>query len=281
MVYTDGSKMEEDVGYGWAICSGDSSIVEYSGNLGPNSTVFQAEVYAIGQALKWINSNPRVKNTSTIQVLSDSQSAIKAIFGRSVSSQTVEDTINELEIAQTNYTVAVDWVKGHNDCTGNELADALAKAGTLKHEIEEVTIPTSNIKSKIKDHINEMWQTRWDGSAMSKHTREILPKVDHRRLKVCRKLSNKDLTLLSQTVTGHGLFKAHLKHWNDLETECELCLEDEETAVHWWRDCPALEYHRQQCQTLMEGKNILKQLLFFYNSCNPITINRRFREFGG
>jgi len=41
--------------------------------------------------------------------------------------------------------------------------------------------------------------------------------------------------------TGHGLFAAHLGHWKNIETECKLCTEEDETSRHWWSDCPALE----------------------------------------
>jgi ribonuclease HI len=51
-----------------------------------------------------------------------------------------------LEKAQDNYSIQLEWVKGHSEETGNELADALAKEGTL--EEEEIDYPTLLVYAK-------------------------------------------------------------------------------------------------------------------------------------
>ncbi|QQP54296.1 Hypothetical protein FKW44_007090 [Caligus rogercresseyi] len=42
-IFTDGSKMNDGVGFGWCITFGDQSIQEGCGNLNWYNTVFQAE----------------------------------------------------------------------------------------------------------------------------------------------------------------------------------------------------------------------------------------------
>ena len=47
--------------------------------------------------------------------------------------------------------------------------------------------------------------------------------------------------------TGHALVAYHISKWAPtLDTTCELCLEDEETAAHLYQACPALEWTRRQ-----------------------------------
>ena len=54
-------------------------------------------------------------------------------------------------------------------------------------------------------------------------------------------MNQKDLRNLVQIITGHGLFKRHLRHWNDIQDiACQLCGEDNEDPWHLWNLCPAL-----------------------------------------
>ncbi len=52
-------------------------------------------------------------------------------------------------------------------------------------------------------------------------------------------LSTKEFRKLTQIVTGHGLFKRHMRHSNDLgDIQCALCGEDVEYSWHLWEWCP-------------------------------------------
>jgi ribonuclease HI len=78
----------EDVGTGcgWAITHGDQIIEEESIPLGKNATVFQAELIAIQAVLIWLKINLATVRQKTrverLQIWSDSQSAIAAIYSR-------------------------------------------------------------------------------------------------------------------------------------------------------------------------------------------------------
>ncbi len=57
----------------------------------------------------------------------------------------------------------------------------------------------------------------------------------------------RELQKLSQIVTGHGLFKRHLRHWNDIDcASCSLCGEADEDTWHLWSHCPTLWAERAQ-----------------------------------
>ena len=62
-----------------------------------------------------------------------------------------------------------------------------------------------------------------------------------------------------QLITGHGHFKHHFRHWNppDWDTDCRLCLEAEENAIHLIAECPALNWARSE--NLRDWTKALKQ----------------------
>ncbi len=70
-------------------------------------------------------------------------------------------------------------------------------------------------------------------------------------------MSTKELTTLIQAATGHGLFAGHLSRWREsLPSTCKLCGETEETPLHLWGKCPALELERTQVSSVgIGGRN--------------------------
>ena len=86
-------------------------------------------------------------------------------------------------------------------------------------------------------------------------------------------LSNRGLNLLSQAVSGHGLFRGHLGKWKeDIDPTCILCGEEVETSWHLWADCPALGLERMEVSsrdTNNELDSITRLVVFF--QCNKIS----------
>ena len=152
-LYTDGSRMDECSGAGWAACHGDTVIAEESVYLGKTATVFQAEVVAIERSLMWAKEN--LDPGTEVVIRSDSQSAIQAILTERTTSRVVYSCKKLLKVAQENLRIALRWIKGHADFTGNELADHLARLGSCMHvhTVEpEIPLPGSAARQEIKDH---------------------------------------------------------------------------------------------------------------------------------
>ena len=70
-----------------------------------------------------------------------------------------------------------------------------------------------------------------------------------------KKMSKRNLGVIFQAITGHGLFGHHISKWkNDIDQTCQGCLEEEmETAWQLWSECPALTSTKQ---SLHHGKDV-------------------------
>jgi hypothetical protein len=65
-------------------------------------------------------------------ILSDNQSAIQALANPFITSRTVLQTVEALDcLGNQGKEVCVQWVRGHNDTDGNDLADYMANQGAV------------------------------------------------------------------------------------------------------------------------------------------------------
>ncbi len=263
-IYTDASKMGPNNGYGWAAISGDYVVQEryYSAiNLG----VHKVEIMAISEALSWIKE---LSLTGfTIRVYSDSRSAVSVLNGYVAKDYVTWETMMLLKELNARNTITLSWVKGHSDCTGNELADMLARRGA--EEARELAFQSpfhpltlTDAKIKIRELFLSKWQSDWENQVDCRISKLFMPVVN--KAYKMHTMTVRDLQLLSQIVTGHGLFKRHLRHWNTLESyQCSLCGEAEEDSWHLWAYCPAVSSDRLTTLNDIEsgvstGKSIIR-----------------------
>lgn len=260
-LYTDGSRMSEDSGAGWAAVHEDMVLAEESVYLGKTTSVFQAEVVAIERSVRWAidNLDPGTK----VLIRSDSQAAIQALKHRNTSSKVVLSCKKVLTEAKENLRIAIRWIKGHAENTGNELADLLARNGsclTVASVPPEIPVPLSTVYMNIRDHFQAKWQTRWDAHAECRQTKIFFRKVKRGKINKLSKLGRPALNLLVQVCTGHALVNHHISQWTDSEEPCEMCLEDDETTSHLYLECPALWQLRGEIKSLDLGveRSVLK-----------------------
>ena len=257
-IYTDGSLFKDgSCGYGFAACKKDTVLEETFGGL-ENATAFQAEIYAIQKAGEWASLYE--KTFKEIKIISDSSSAIEAVISPSVTSNVVWGAIKALQNLQRTTKVMLEWTRGHSGTTGNELADMLAKQGSRSNPKTPIPASATALKSKIKQLFERKWQAGWDNESTCNISRSMLPKVTESRL-VISGYARAKLNLICQAVTGHGFFAQHLSKWKTVDPVCKLCEEDEESSLHLWRDCPALERNRRE---LAPAPNAVKEIEFIY-----------------
>jgi ribonuclease HI len=173
--WTDGS-FRKSVGLGWVITEDDigvgPAIFQGAKTLGTRQTAFDAEVAAIGEALKWFGSSPYLH----LVIHSDSTSAI-ARAGHTAagpgqqSAKRIRGMVAHLP--QQYQTAEITWVKGHAGTPGNEKADALAGKAAEK----VAWSPTTSL-AYIKLQISEKFRKskkRWDEDPHHHGNEEIPP----------------------------------------------------------------------------------------------------------
>jgi len=259
IIFTDGSKTKEGVGCGCLVTLGDHVIWESSYKLPNYSTVYQAEVFAINKAADWINNNFIEVPKCDIFINSDSQSCLNSLENSMVKSLTVKNCKLSLQKLGSDHNLTVQWIKGHDDATGNEAADALAKRGASKGTPCHVQEPVASINTKIEKAMELKWQEEWDKETTDpnnprfKHTRFFIKKVSsnklHRRKMI--KMGRKKLRNVVAWVTGHCTLNKHLCTMQEqIGNLCRFCQEEEETPIHILFECERFERKRWETQSL-------------------------------
>ena len=248
-VFTDGSKDEHgNTGYGAHFTDQDLGV-SILGPLHTFNSVYQAEVAAILVATNYLSSL-NVSNR-VIHFYSDSQAAIKALDNTTLNSQITKqcsDALNNL--ASNNITVNLNWIPGHSDYNGNELADHLAKLGS-KQVAPRLPIgpPHKSLIHVVQSHFALIHCNRWKNSNLSEHCRfpinAALNKVGFSLPTLARSISPfspTDIRILTACLTGHNNLNYHLTTIKYAYDECcDYCSLDAdfhpETATHIICEC--------------------------------------------
>lgn len=119
-IYTDGSKLNGKTGYAYCIFQEDIQISTRQVQINPENSVFQAELLAIADALKWIEES----NINSAVLHTDSLSGLLALENIFTKNTLVIEIIQKLQELKAN--IKFNWVKSHIGITGNEQADKLA-----------------------------------------------------------------------------------------------------------------------------------------------------------
>ena len=148
MIYTDGSRdFRGYVGSGWCwkptqeeFSGGHTEYWEATSEgfeggfagLGNRCEVFDAELFAILKALKAAADLRRTKmrDLHTISIFSDAQEALRRIHADDESpGQALARAIWRWESELEGVDIIYNWVPGHEEVPGNEIADIFAKRG--------------------------------------------------------------------------------------------------------------------------------------------------------
>ena len=113
-----------------------------------------------------------------ITIYTDSTSAINAFNKKTLKSHTIKQCIEELNKLSKTNKVSVEWVPGHSNYEGNEIADKLAKEGKNKTIENNNTyrIPHSYYIKKVKNYCSQDIIKGLEGAQLNKPSKILLKK---------------------------------------------------------------------------------------------------------
>ena len=238
--YTDGSKMNNHVGFGYQIRVKHREKNKNSTYLGSIATVFQAEVMAISTVARDLQ---KVRG-QRIVIRSDSQAAVLALQSSFIHSSIVEECITTLTRLSEKNKVILQWIKAHVGHVGNEAADLYAKLGSeSKASGPEpfLPVPQSFITTKIVEKIKRKWTKRWTVEKSCRQTKLWFETISTKFKAFLAKGSRIEVGRLVQFITGHCNLRKHQNLINnEVNPNCRLCNLDLETPWHLVTVCPGL-----------------------------------------
>ena len=208
-------------------------------HLGQHSTVFQAEVFAVGKTAETLWK--QTLHGKKILINCDSKSAIQSINRTIIKNKVSLWATSALNSLGRSNEVTLSWIPAHCGYEGNELADQAAKAGSANENDSATSvllpIPRNVCYAALRRKTLEDWTTSYKADPprmFSMMWRDGFAKE-------LRSMGRKDLRVATQLLTGHAALNCHLKKLNPaVQSTCPLCESEEETVSHFLGKCPSL-----------------------------------------
>lgn len=166
----------------------------------------------------------------------------------------------------TPVTISLTWVAGHMGSTGNEAADALAKAATEFGSSDKNLLPTflrddlpssvSAIKQNIESITARNSRRMWKRSKRYRQINAIDSSLPSRKfMTITGDLSRKQTSLLTQLRIGHVPLNKYLHRISRSETPfCQHCPTKAEDVPHLLFSCTRYAHQRHRLVTALRRK---------------------------
>jgi len=226
VVYTDGSADAgcRNGGAGVVVTRGPAANPTVLENIRVKGAAltssFEEEVEAARSAIEWICEKSETDRDSTVTIATDSQSMCKALLAGGPGMDELRNVMDDLPCK-----VIFQWIPGHSDICGNELADTVAKeATTIDGEQRPVSL------NAIRADVKSLIPAKPPSHQRSIDVYSCLQKSKEEQLK-----TRKDKTELGRLRSGHHLGLNAIQHRYNPEREatCERCGFAEDDLHHW------------------------------------------------
>ncbi|GBN06527.1 hypothetical protein AVEN_201978-1 [Araneus ventricosus] len=166
VVYTDGSKIDGNVGFSVCIFERNSLLPVHCYKLNIFNSVFQAELATIDFAAGWTLD----KNVK-IQIFADIKSSNEALRSANIKSNFVLSAKEHLYKAK--HLASLVWVKEHAGNPGNELADHFARISTFCGTEIYIPAPYSFVKRSCNDLLIREWNNYRTNSVSGRRNKDF------------------------------------------------------------------------------------------------------------
>ena len=160
--YTDGSAFKGTMyaGFGVFLKFPDGTTLKHSEPCGNNRSNYEAEANAIKTAAQLIHQSIELneKEVPNLVIFSDSSSVLDAIKNESYNNKAVFEAAQAIHnlITAHNVQTTLQWIPGHTDIHGNEVADQLAKSGASSSHFEN-SCSLQTVQQILRNNYKEDW----------------------------------------------------------------------------------------------------------------------------
>ena len=247
-IYTDGSKMTDEVGAACVVYKGATLEKTIKRKLTKYASIFTAEAYAIIDAISAFNKRAE----KSVTIYSDSRSVIIALKNVKHKNPLVTKIQKQLYKTKSDENITICWIPSHCGIMGNESADQAAKDATRGLEIDyALKIPHIDFNAHLKKVSKERWQIEWNSWTNPIKLREV--KGETKKWSTSYNKNRYRETVLARLRVGHtNITHVHLMERKEPPI-CNICNE-QITVKHLLLNCR--KYRRERDKYFPEMGNI-------------------------
>jgi len=278
MVFTDGSSTNGKVGAAASLYVDFTHVATLQYHLGNDTehTVFEAEAVGLILVAQLLLTRNEASFPATI--FANNQAVIRSGAHPTAKPghyllfrfrNLVRHLMDQKDL--NNNSISLNWIAGHAEIEGNELADREAKLAATRKDMtspcrdlpknlrKRLPCSTSTVKQAHDAHIQAKWNDEWKKSTCYAHIKALDPAHTPKSfLRLTGSLRKKHTAIYVQLHTRHTPLNKHLNRIKKSATpNCLQCGGDQiETVHHFLCDCTRYDRERHILQQKM-GHNAL------------------------
>lgn len=255
MIYTDGSKLEDD-STAAALYVPELQITT-TWKLNPIHSVLGSELFAIHKALELANSHPMLIHQNIV-IITDSKSSLY-IIGNTIDPnyKSIVLKIQSL-LLKSIKRVKLQWARSHSGITGNEIADRSANMGHQNNLSALSTVSFNESLKLLKEKFFTFWISVWkDRVIFSQKGKFLSDTIKEPTFRPWLSLNSRiQETASARLRIGHAGLNSHMHRFEMRDSgDCLVC-DVPETINHFLIDCHQYVRARNTMKVALQQINV-------------------------